>query len=1075
MTSKTLELNPTHPLVFELSSLRLADEAYTTSVKLQRCSLESANAHDRATYLERENEVLRTELAILRANPHPDASPQAHPAVAQVQQLTLSLRKLSDKLSLTEAALLERTTQLSHTTAEAGKAKLTAEAAYELAARTRGREEAGKLRELELEQKVKAAEEAVKMSDLVVNEYADLVRSLQDDKSHERLVDGLAEGKLGLQRLFKEFNVETTRLQKELLEAQQALAVADSQRNSEKKHLEQSRVELAQAQFELQQLKIDDNVAAKMVSRYMYVFFPFVFPNLTPPPPHRKFSQQSTDNLSKALSSLKTRHSATTSTLSSQLLSLRSQLHVSTTQTEILRRALDELGGELAKEAFGRRREVGLRIRMVNREEKVRGELERWVLKVEEAWERERERERVRAEDVDDEDDGGLRKMIDAARKLLEETFGGEDGEVGRMVITEAAVRELMLELEREIGRRLELEKIVALAKVEEASAVGDGTVGDDDDDEVSKKLEKQTEAPDDLIPDSTSVPVATFISEILTPEAKSSDRPIPDDLAPLTNTTTPNGTHEPPSEQHATFASTYTDTPNNKDEKLPHPLPTSAQLPPIPNLGTSVEATPFKIPMKEDAFVLVPETSLPTIAETEISQKPAPEDLTPVARSTSVKLEQSPTAPLISTDTPNDKDKRLPHSSPADSQFPSIPDPEKSPNGIPADIPDIPVQDDTSPLPTVVEAESSYKPTAFANVTTGNGVREYLLDAPATSLPILGDIPDEEKENATDRLPTLSRPSSIPSSIPNGTKVPSADIHSYPEVSTRTIVQPLVITTPPDVSSNSTAHQQDLSVKDGKVTSEEDVSSNKSNNMEYHLTPETEHESPPAPIPLHDRSSPLPSRPTSVESDPKPSNPCLPISNALLPCPTPAPSPPTISVDGPSPAHPLLADLARTKHRYDSLQRSLRDCHLALESLSVSLESVAIGRVPVEALRTAAQRLSDYTEDARVELEIRIADEEIVGKGFEMMLCVPGALTTTPSLGLEKDGDQDVMTHSDLENQVEAFVKGTDPSVNKAVRNLSRKLEDIEHDIAVLQRAVHDDDSLLSPSPSIAAAANGG
>jgi hypothetical protein len=68
---------------------------------------------------------------------------------------------------------------LAHATGEASKAKLASEGAYELAARTRGREEAGKVRETELEWKVKAAEEAVKMSDLVVNEYADLVRSLE--------------------------------------------------------------------------------------------------------------------------------------------------------------------------------------------------------------------------------------------------------------------------------------------------------------------------------------------------------------------------------------------------------------------------------------------------------------------------------------------------------------------------------------------------------------------------------------------------------------------------------------------------------------------------------------------------------------------------------------------------------------------------------------------------------------------------------------------------------------------------------------------------------------------------------
>ncbi|KAG6835002.1 hypothetical protein H0H93_005677, partial [Arthromyces matolae] len=422
------------------------DEAYTSSVKLQRHSLDAANAHDRLVYLERENEVLRTEITILRANPHPDALPQSHPAVSQAQQLSLSLRRLSDKLSLTEAALLEKTTELSHATAEIGKAKLTADAAYELAARTRGREEMGKLRELELEQKVKAAEEAAKMSDLVVNEYADLVRSLKAGDSHEKLVDGLAEGKVGLQRLLNESSVEIARLQGDLLKAQGLITSTKSKSVAQKNHVKQCRIELAQAQFELQQLKTDDNAAAKM--KLIQIA-------------HRKFSQKSTDTLSTALTALKTRHEATTTTLSSQLYSLRSQLNASEAQTEVLRRALDELGGELAKEAFGRRREVALRIRMVNREEKLKGDLERWLLKANEGLARQEGYEDI------------AKKMIDAARAVLEGTLGGEEGSSGRVVVAEAAVRELTVELEEEMRRRLELERLLAVENASVSVPVG--------------------------------------------------------------------------------------------------------------------------------------------------------------------------------------------------------------------------------------------------------------------------------------------------------------------------------------------------------------------------------------------------------------------------------------------------------------------------------------------------------------------------------------------------------------------------------------------------------------------------
>jgi hypothetical protein len=249
--------------------------------------------------LERENAILKSGIAALRAHPHPDASPQAHPAVTQVQQLTLSLRRLSDKLSLTEEALLTRTMELARATGESSKAKLAAEGAYELAARTRGREEAGKVRETELEWKVKAAEEAVKMSDLVVNEYADLVRSLEakagmrtpahsrSDSSPSSLHDAgaaessaaatgpkplassLVEGKLGLQRLLSEFSTTTEKLQIELIRLHGELAASEAKCEAERRNAELVHDKLARAQFELEKLKVDDNTAAKIVSRYM--------------------------------------------------------------------------------------------------------------------------------------------------------------------------------------------------------------------------------------------------------------------------------------------------------------------------------------------------------------------------------------------------------------------------------------------------------------------------------------------------------------------------------------------------------------------------------------------------------------------------------------------------------------------------------------------------------------------------------------------------------------------------------------------------------------------------------------
>ncbi|KAG5722257.1 hypothetical protein E4T56_gene9999 [Termitomyces sp. T112] len=991
MTSKTLELNPMHPLAFELSSLRLADEAYTTSVKLQRYSLESANAHDRAVYLERENEVLRTELAILRAHPHPEALPQAHPAVAQVQQLTLSLRKLSDKLSLTEAALLERTTQLSHVTAEASHAKLTAEAAYDLAARTRGREEAGLSRELELEHKVKAAEEAVKMSDLVVNEYADLVRSLQTDKSHERLVDGLAEGKLGLQQLLNEFNAETARLQKELLDVQGALAATDSQRNSEKLHLENCRNELAQARFELQKLKIDDNTAAKMVSRYM------------------NFSQTSTNTLFEALSSLKTRHSATTSTLSSQLLSLRSQLRASSTQTETLRRALDELGGELAKEAFGRRREVALRIQMVNREEKIHRELERWVIKAEEAGERARAEGGV--------DDGNLRKMVSAARAVLQRSFGGEDGKVGRVVVAEAAVKELQMELEREMGRRLELEMAFALRKTQEAAAASGS--GDENGGQILEKPEKQLVAipPAQANSADFTMEAPSPKTSLLVAETESSPRRTPDDSAPLTSFTTTNGTHEPSLEQPSTTLLTSVDTLNNKDEQFPPPSLTDSQFSSIPTQNSS-EVNSADIPVKEYISAPATEMSLLIIAEAQSTQKPVSEDSTPIINTTIVNGTREspldPESPSPPMSIPNDEEEKVLLSMPTD-------------------------------LPNRISTNETEVPALFIECPNDLEVLTHTAIEHSTYQQDLALTTDEKTTSEED-----------PSTV------------EYDAIPQHTITKPKNDNTSGlTISLDDYSSEVDFVLPEGEQPQHTQldsiaiiISSDKPRSTDYDSNLDTEHESPPAFLPLHDGSSSTISRLWDTSS----------ASHALL-SPTISPSlgPLPSSVDNPSP-HPLLADLAKTKHRYDTLQRSFRDCHLALESLTASLESTATGRVPAEALRTAVQRLNDYTEDARVELEIQIADEEIVGRGFEMMLCVPGALampTPHTRLSSEQEHEQDMMMHSDIEKQVEAFVSGTDTSVNKAVQSLSHKLEDIEHDIAALKRAVHDvNDTSSPPSP---------
>ncbi|KAK0463491.1 uncharacterized protein EV420DRAFT_1760786 [Desarmillaria tabescens] len=428
-----------HPLSLELASLKAAvsrfqDEAHSASVKLQRQALNTSNSHERLIQLERENAVLRSELSVLRANPHPDTS-ESHPAVLQSQELTLSLRRLSDKLSLTEDALLERTTELAHANAELTKAKDAAEGAYALAARIRGREEDGKVRERDLEKQLREALEHNKMSDLVVNEYADYVRSLDGKTSMSPRLPpntSLSEAKSGIHKLFDDFSLESEELKAKVDHLEGELATVLSKYEVEMRNKENDRVELAKALAELEKLKLEDNSAAKMVSRYM------------------KFSQSATNRLQASLVSMKERHAATVNTLSTQISVLSSQLDQSRADTEKLRLALDEVGGDVMREAFGRRREVSLRIRMVAREESIEEWLRRWALRAEEGIER------------GDDASTLLERMLRDAHAFAADLNGPSES-MGRIIVTENAVETLVEELRTQTARRLELEKLVVV------------------------------------------------------------------------------------------------------------------------------------------------------------------------------------------------------------------------------------------------------------------------------------------------------------------------------------------------------------------------------------------------------------------------------------------------------------------------------------------------------------------------------------------------------------------------------------------------------------------------------------
>ncbi|KAI0748392.1 hypothetical protein C8Q80DRAFT_1102800 [Daedaleopsis nitida] len=476
--SVVAEVNDDHPLALELSSLRAAvsryqHEAHVASLKLRRHSLEASQAVEHARSLERENTRLKEEVAFLRANP--DTTPTD--ASFRIPELTLALRRLSDKLTAVEEALSVRTKESVDACSELVGAQHEVSAARAVAAEACAREEEGLARERELERKLRAAEEERRLSDLVVQEYADLVRKLEGrpkvhlappssssvdlqrstNGSETTLVDTLSEGKLGLHKLLEEFNGRNERLQADISKLHNDNGLLYKELEVARQGVEHDRTRLAETLHELDKYRADDNTATKMVSRYM------------------KFSQSSTDTLQKAIDTLKVRHATTLATLNAEIAQLQRSLSRERDETERIRGALDNLTEDIAREAYGRRREVSLRLAFLGREENLAESLRRWVRKAREALER-----------TGGSEDGSMSlnpmalrnsySTVVAEAEALLDTLNGQPsantedlppGAIARLVLAQESTASLTRELQEETIRRLNTER--KLARLESA------------------------------------------------------------------------------------------------------------------------------------------------------------------------------------------------------------------------------------------------------------------------------------------------------------------------------------------------------------------------------------------------------------------------------------------------------------------------------------------------------------------------------------------------------------------------------------------------------------------------------
>ncbi|TFK67113.1 hypothetical protein BDN72DRAFT_115225 [Pluteus cervinus] len=944
-------LNTSHPVALELTNLRnavskLQDEVRQSALHIRRQAVDTSRANDRVTQLGRENTVLRAELGVLRAHADPDSSPDSHPATLQVQQMTLLLRQANAKITAVEEVLQTRNTELVHAKSDVVKARHAADGAYELAARIRGREEEGNTKQRELERRIRALEEEKRMSDLVISDYADLVRSLETKlgrrpathlrassssssvggnhlqpnefaaSSTTTLAESISEGKNGLQKLLAEFSVESEQLNSEIERLQQDLDVAKAQHEAERKRGEQDRVTLAKALSELERAKLDDNSAAQMVSRYM------------------KFSQSSTDKLQAAISTIRNRHDATINTLTAQLVDLSKKHQISEDEADELRNAVEELGGEMLKEIYGRRREVALRIRIIGREEQLQEQLNRWIRKGEDSLDRQ---EAAPSPDHV--------KWLHEAKYILF-TLGGPSepaesnasGSLMRIIAAEVAVESLAQELQAETTRRLELEKHLIL--------------------KIPVTVE-QDPAPLPQRPDTPQQLVADVASS--SPPAKLLHDPVSMDNTPLDTPSAVSGT-ESPEEVPATSE---------------YPQPTFSPVLSSPPAGSEVS---------------IDDTSSPVLAV----------DSTTIADEAVESMSSLPSMPATGQE---DHITTTSHPDPED----GIISPPRSPS---------------SPSQDLAHGALLQEPNQQVGTTVQGADTQISVTVP--------DAPPKDDGGH------IHEPS--PKLYPTTSPLPGLQLSTEP--------LPL-----PD-------HHFDDELTPVATTS----------------TAGTEADTEAQPF----------VRPLSPLNDAESSVPFLSLPNGdhLQDEVTSAEAPQSPITPAP-PVHPLVSRLTEVGKRYDDLQRAFRDCHHALESLKAEVSSTAEpstlhvsgSKIAPELLRVALDRLDDFTEDSRVELEIRKADEELLINGYQTLLSVPGALSSSPKPTffslfashppLEAD-DSPPPPLSEIETQVQSFVDGTDPAVQKAQESLQRKLDDVQHDIAALKQAIYNPDPSPVDSPDV-------
>ncbi|QRW18331.1 myosin heavy chain [Rhizoctonia solani] len=391
-----IDIGLDHPVAIEILSLRDA-------LSQQQHATQQATAQVQKYATE-------AELDILRA-PRPVSTPS--PAEAE---LTLALRRANSRLEETETQLLEAHVSVSHALAERERTSDEVSEAYRML-------EVARAQDVELRAVLAERDAEKRFYELALGEYAALVRDMEkregEGSTHLDFKKRTAAGEI---ERIKELTTEVARANADIESLQ-------AQLDAERRAGELERIQLAEVRTELGKREVDDKSAAALVERYM------------------KFSQHHTDVLQRALNDQSTRHSATVNSLSQQIENLERALAAESMRTKQLQSSVDILVEDLARESFGRRREVRVRLAIAGRTAKIEEDLRRWERRI-------RENSRSHTAGQPSELLLGLQELEQF--RDIDDTLNGP---LARILSAEIAVESLAAELEREMTRRIELER----------------------------------------------------------------------------------------------------------------------------------------------------------------------------------------------------------------------------------------------------------------------------------------------------------------------------------------------------------------------------------------------------------------------------------------------------------------------------------------------------------------------------------------------------------------------------------------------------------------------------------------